>query len=474
MQEKKDQCSQRDMTRNTVEKRKRINRIKTIIIITLFILVLLPSIFCIILGIKVHKLQTQVTDLWKQQEGGKELTRDIVKNKDLYVKYNGLDPLGFEEVLSLTDLYVQHNLINKDKNQSMDDTDHNDDNNESNTVADNDKNERSNENNNVSNIETNHDNNERSNKSNNESNNERNIETDHDKNERSNESNNESNIEADHDKNERSDVSKNESNIETDHDKNERSNESNVEADREALDTHEIQRSGDKAENIEETENSTPGIYEGKKVYLTFDDGPSENTVKILDILKEYQVKATFFVIGDTDDYALQVYRRIVDEGHTLGMHSYSHQYDLIYKSVEDFDKDFTKLWKLLYDTTEYKPTIYRFPGGSSNLYYNNKENYQDIIKYLKDKGIVYFDWNALNGDATGVAYTEEQLINNVLDGVASKRRAIILMHDSISKKTTVDSLPAILDALISGGAELLPLDENVTPIQQIRAETIN
>ena len=435
MQEKKDQCSQRDMTRNTVEKRKRINRIKTIII-TLFILVLLPSIFCIILGIKVHKLQTQVTDLWKQQEGGKELTRDIVKNKDLYVKYNGLDPLGFEEVLSLTDLYVQHNLINKDKNQSMDDTDHNDDNNESNTVADNDKNERSNE-----------------------SNNESNIETDHDKNERSNKSNNESN---------------NESNIETDHDKNERSNESNVEADREALDTHEIQSSGDKAENIEETENSTPGIYEGKKVYLTFDDGPSENTVKILDILKEYQVKATFFVIGDTDDYALQVYRRIVDEGHTLGMHSYSHQYDLIYKSVEDFDKDFTKLWKLLYDTTEYKPTIYRFPGGSSNLYYNNKENYQDIIKYLKDKGIVYFDWNALNGDATGVAYTEEQLINNVLDGVASKRRAIILMHDSISKKTTVDSLPAILDALISGGAELLPLDENVTPIQQIRAETIN
>ena len=454
MQEKKDQCSQRDMTRNTVEKRKRINRIKTIII-TLFILVLLPSIFCIILGIKVHKLQTQVTDLWKQQEGGKELTRDIVKNKDLYVKYNGLDPLGFEEVLSLTDLYVQHNLINKDKNQSMDDTDHNDDNNESNTVADNDKNERSNESNNESNIETDHDKNERSNKSNNESNNERNIETDHDKNERSNESNNESNIE-------------------TDHDKNERSNESNVEADREALDTHEIQSSGDKAENIEETENSTPGIYEGKKVYLTFDDGPSENTVKILDILKEYQVKATFFVIGDTDDYALQVYRRIVDEGHTLGMHSYSHQYDLIYKSVEDFDKDFTKLWKLLYDTTEYKPTIYRFPGGSSNLYYNNKENYQDIIKYLKDKGIVYFDWNALNGDATGVAYTEEQLINNVLDGVASKRRAIILMHDSISKKTTVDSLPAILDALISGGAELLPLDENVTPIQQIRAETIN
>ena len=155
----------------------------------MFILVLLPSIFCIILGIKVHKLQTQVTDLWKQQEGGKELTRDIVKNKDLYVKYNGLDPLGFEEVLSLTDLYAQHNLINKDKNQSMDDTDHNDDNNESNTVADNDKNERSNESNNESNIETDHDKNERSNKSNNESNNERNIETDHDKNERSNESN---------------------------------------------------------------------------------------------------------------------------------------------------------------------------------------------------------------------------------------------------------------------------------------------
>jgi peptidoglycan/xylan/chitin deacetylase (PgdA/CDA1 family) len=213
------------------------------------------------------------------------------------------------------------------------------------------------------------------------------------------------------------------------------------------------------------------GKYADKKVYLTFDDGPSTYTDDILDILAEYEVKATFFVVGKTDSQSKKLYQRIVDEGHTLGMHSYSHQYSKIYNSLEDFDKDFTKLWKLLYDTTGYKPTIFRFPGGSDNMV--NKNGMEDFIRYLNEAKIVYFDWNVLNGDATGKQYTKEQLIKNVINDVAVKDNSIVLMHDSETKQTTVDSLPSLLERLITEDAQILPLDNNVPPIQMIQADTI-
>ncbi len=213
------------------------------------------------------------------------------------------------------------------------------------------------------------------------------------------------------------------------------------------------------------------GKYANKKVYLTFDDGPSIYTDEILDILEEYGIKATFFVVGMEDKKSKELYCRIVEEGHTLGMHSYSHKYSKIYNSVEDFDKDFTKLWKLLYDTTGYKPTIYRFPGGSNNMV--NKHGMNDFIRYLNKAGIVYFDWNALNGDATKVDYSEEELINNVLRDVNIKKNVIVLMHDIQTRPKTVKSLPKLLDILISEEAQLLPLDETVPPIQMIKADTV-
>lgn len=219
---------------------------------------------------------------------------------------------------------------------------------------------------------------------------------------------------------------------------------------------------------VEVNEN---GIYSGKQVYLTFDDGPSIYTDAILDILADYGVKATFFVIGMTDKESKRLYQRIIDEGHTLGMHSYSHKYKEIYKSVEDFDKDFTKLWNLLYDTTGYMPNIYRFPGGSSNLV--NRHDKNKIIRYLNKKSILYYDWNVDSGDATGVKYTEDQLVDNILSGIALRRRSIVLMHDVQTKITTVDALPKLLETLISQGAEILPLDEDVKPIQQIKAEEV-
>ena len=233
-----------------------------------------------------------------------------------------------------------------------------------------------------------------------------------------------------------------------------------------------VEQSNKDPKQLGEIASSSVGIYAGKKVYLTFDDGPSIYSEKILDILAKYKVKATFFVVGKTDASSKKIYKRIVDEGHTLGMHSYSHVYKQIYKSIEDFDKDFTKLWELLYDTTGYKPTIYRFPGGSSNLV--NDHGMDEFIRYLSDKSIVYYDWNVLSGDAEDVEYTNEQLIDNVLNGVAIKKRSIVLMHDVMTKGATVDTLPALLEALINGGAQILPLDEAVPPIQQIKANSID
>lgn len=226
-----------------------------------------------------------------------------------------------------------------------------------------------------------------------------------------------------------------------------------------------------KQEETSDEKSPVTGKYSDRTVYLTFDDGPSIYTSEILDIFADYNVKATFFVVGKTDEESLKMYKRIVDEGHTLGMHSYTHKYDKIYNSVEDFHKDFTKLRKLLYDTTGYEPTIYRFPGGSSNTV--NKRGMEKFIKYLNEASIVYFDWNALNGDATGVKYTKEELIDNVLKGVEKHKTSIVLLHDSKSKRATVDSLPGLLEVLIEGGAQILPLNEDVKPIQMIKADSV-
>lgn len=237
-------------------------------------------------------------------------------------------------------------------------------------------------------------------------------------------------------------------------------------------DTTSIVKINDESLGNTEQEVKNSGKFAGKKVYLTFDDGPSIYTDEILNILSEYKVKATFFVVGKPDKASKQIYKRIVKEGHTLGMHSYSHDYKYIYKSIQDFDKDFTKLWNLLYDTTGYKPSIYRFPGGSGNLV--NDHGMKDFINYLNQSSVVYFDWNVVNGDATSKKYTKKQLVSNVLSGVALRHNSVVLMHDTKKKKTTVESLRELLKELISEGAQLLPLNDKTPPIQMIKADTVH
>lgn len=220
----------------------------------------------------------------------------------------------------------------------------------------------------------------------------------------------------------------------------------------------------DETESDEETSNK-------KKVYLTFDDGPSKNTALILDILKQYDIKATFFVIGKTDNYSKEIYRRIVDEGHTLGLHSYSHRYDEIYSSLDKFEEDLNALSDLVYETTNYRSKFYRFPGGSGNSV--SKLDMSTFINYIDDNGYTYFDWNVENGDATSKKVSAEEVYNNVMDGVKKVKNSTILMHDAQDKDSTVESLPGIIESLLEEDYLILPLSEESKPVQQIKVTDV-
>mgnify|MGYP004530250687 FL=1 len=202
------------------------------------------------------------------------------------------------------------------------------------------------------------------------------------------------------------------------------------------------------------------------KVYLTFDDGPSENTNAILDILDDYGIKATFFVTGKEDEASKAAYQRIVAEGHTIAMHSYSHKYSELYASKEAFQEDFERIQNLIYDTTGVECHYYRFPGGSSNKVSNT--DMSEFISYLNEQGITYYDWNVSSGDATSRAFTADELVENVMSDVVKYKTSVVLLHDATVKTTTVQALPAMIEALQQAGAMILPIDEDTTVIQHV------
>lgn len=223
------------------------------------------------------------------------------------------------------------------------------------------------------------------------------------------------------------------------------------------------------ADNAEEESAKTYDDQDAeKKVYLTFDDGPSKNTEKILDILKKYKIQATFFVVGKEDDFSIEMYQRIMKEGHTLGMHSYSHDYTQIYKSKKAFFQDLRKIDNLLYKATGEHAVYYRFPGGSSNTV--SKVSMKILASGLEKRGKVYFDWNAMSGDASGKSLTKKQMINNVLEDVEIHNTSVVLMHDTADKDKTVDMLPSLLDKLLKMDVALLPIDEETPLVQHVKA----
>ena len=205
-----------------------------------------------------------------------------------------------------------------------------------------------------------------------------------------------------------------------------------------------------------------------RQVYFTFDDGPSEQTEEILDVLKNNNLKATFFVVGKTDERSKELYRRIVDEGHTIGLHSYSHKYSDIYASKAAFLADLQKISDLIYQTTGQRTMLYRFPGGSSNKVSN--VDMQLLIQYLNESGYTYYDWNVMSGDASTQNFSAEVLTQNVMSGIKKNQTSIVLYHDADSRTATVKSLTDVIDQLIDMGAQILPIDDNTKKIQHIRA----
>ena len=205
-----------------------------------------------------------------------------------------------------------------------------------------------------------------------------------------------------------------------------------------------------------------------RKVYLTFDDGPSSNTDNILDILDTYGVKATFFVTGKEGAKAEASYRRIVEEGHTLGMHSYTHDYSVIYASEEAFMEDMEKLQRYLYDVTGMQSTYIRFPGGSSNKV--SDVDMRLLITDVHEAGMEYFDWNVSSQDASSKPLTKEEILDNCLNSIERFQNCIILMHDAGSKDSTVEALPELIEHIQAmEHTELLPITEDTVPVWHIK-----
>ncbi len=187
-------------------------------------------------------------------------------------------------------------------------------------------------------------------------------------------------------------------------------------------------------------------VYE-KVCYLTFDDGPSEQTPAILDVLDQYGVKATFFVVGSGVQKHPEIVKDAVARGHVIGIHTDSHVYKEIYASVDSYLDDFSSAWQRVYDLTGQKPAVFRFPGGSINQY--NKGIYQSIIAEMLRRGFAYYDWNASAEDAVGKP-TAESVVQNALS--TNAKMPIVLMHDGTYTSATAEGLPQIIEGFQSRG----------------------
>ena len=184
---------------------------------------------------------------------------------------------------------------------------------------------------------------------------------------------------------------------------------------------------------------------EGKEVYLTFDDGPSDSvTTPILDALKEENVKATFFVVSDRAHGREPILKRIASEGHTLGVHSATHEYSKIYASDTALLQDIDECAAFIKKTTGVTPTCYRFPGGGFH-----HENRRALVK---NHGYRIVDWNAVCGDGDAEYHSVESLVNTALQTAQGKRKVVLLMHDSAFCKATAKALPQIIAAFREQG----------------------
>lgn len=198
-----------------------------------------------------------------------------------------------------------------------------------------------------------------------------------------------------------------------------------------------------------------------KTMYLTFDDGPSEeNTSAILDILKKRGIKATFFVVGENVRKHPEVAKRIVEEGHTIGIHCNKHDYGEIYADVNSYLADFEEAKRAVYEVTGVEAKLFRFPGGSVNVY--NAAICNDIIQEMTNRGYIYFDWNASLDDAISSGADAKELIQNARSSTLGRKKIVMLCHDMVYQTNQC------LDELIDQFPEydFRPLSQIIEPIQ--------
>jgi peptidoglycan/xylan/chitin deacetylase (PgdA/CDA1 family) len=209
---------------------------------------------------------------------------------------------------------------------------------------------------------------------------------------------------------------------------------------------------------------ATTIVNPDKTIYITFDDGPSPLTTKILDTLKTQGIKATFFVVGKQIDKYPEILKRIVNEGHAVGIHTDTHQYEQIYANLDAFLNDYDQTMAKIKAITNSPVTVYRLPGGSLNNY--NKNIAGDIIKELNFRGFANFDWNVSAGDSSPNRLSSTEIISNIVTDAEGKNVGIVLMHDTDTMITTSESLAEVIRQLREMGFNFDILSNEIKSIQ--------
>ena len=205
----------------------------------------------------------------------------------------------------------------------------------------------------------------------------------------------------------------------------------------------------------EEQMQAIENIYnvEEKRVFLTFDDGPTQAvTPFVLDLLKQENIKATFFVLGNRAKVNPELIRREYEEGHYIANHGYTHKYSQIYRNSQTVLDEYNYTESCIQEALgnpNYHSKVFRFPGGSQGGYYKTIKS--NAKQFLRQNGIVSLDWNALSRDAEG-ARTKEAILQSVIETVADKKSVVILMHDSSDKILTYETLPDVIKYLRDNG----------------------
>lgn len=205
---------------------------------------------------------------------------------------------------------------------------------------------------------------------------------------------------------------------------------------------------------------------EAHTVYLTFDDGPSANTTALLEALDEYGIRATFFVTGQYEGDTAALLQSIAEAGHSIGLHSYSHNYDAIYSYSEAFWADLEQVDALVAGATGQTALLYRFPGGSQNTHCPQWLR-QQLRAELERRGYVYFDWNVVSGDQGSRLLSAQELFENVVAGAARVEQGplVVLFHDTNHCKTTPEAVRLVVEHFLEEGWQFRSLTEETAPI---------